>query len=98
MTKSFIRLSWPYFCFLVNHFLFFFQNGLNALHLAAKEGHVGVVKELLSRGAKIDAPLENFCALGMAWIFHNPVVGGHVPGLSPEQCDFPAHGGGRDSW
>lgn len=54
MTKSFIRLSWPYLCFLVNHFLFF-QNGLNALHLAAKEGHVGVVKELLSRGAKIDA-------------------------------------------
>jgi hypothetical protein len=34
---------------------FRFQNGLNALHLAAKEGHVGVVKELLSRGAKIDA-------------------------------------------
>jgi ankyrin len=28
---------------------------LNALHLAAKEGHVQVVKELLSRGAKIDA-------------------------------------------
>jgi len=34
---------------------FFLQNGLNALHLAAKEGHVGVVKELLSRGARIDA-------------------------------------------
>jgi len=33
----------------------FSQNGLNALHLAAKEGHVGVVKELLTRGAKIDA-------------------------------------------
>ena len=32
-----------------------FQNGLNALHLAAKEGHVSVVTELLSRGAKIDA-------------------------------------------
>lgn len=31
------------------------QNGLNALHLAAKEGHVAVVKELLTRGAKIDA-------------------------------------------
>ena len=35
--------------------IFFHQNGLNALHLAAKEGHVGVVKELLSRGARIDA-------------------------------------------
>ena len=33
----------------------FYQNGLNALHLAAKEGHVSVVTELLSRGAKIDA-------------------------------------------
>ena len=28
---------------------------MNALHLAAKEGHVSVVTELLSRGAKIDA-------------------------------------------
>lgn len=32
-----------------------FQNGLNALHLAAKEGHVEIVKELLMRGARIDA-------------------------------------------
>ncbi len=32
-----------------------FQNGLNALHLASKEGHVSVVRELLERGAKIDA-------------------------------------------
>ncbi len=31
------------------------QNGLNALHLASKEGHVSVVRELLSRGARIDA-------------------------------------------
>ena len=30
-------------------------NGLNALHLAAKEGHVAVVRELLARGANIDA-------------------------------------------
>ena len=35
--------------------LFYLQNGLNALHLASKEGHVGVVDELLARGAKIDA-------------------------------------------
>ena len=34
---------------------FFLQNGLNALHLASKEGHVSVVDELLARGAKIDA-------------------------------------------
>lgn len=31
------------------------QNGLNALHLAAKEGHVHIVKELLARGASVNA-------------------------------------------
>lgn len=30
-------------------------NGLNALHLAAKEGHVPVVSELLRRGANVNA-------------------------------------------
>ena len=34
---------------------FFFQNGLNALHLASKEGHKSIVTELLARGAKIDS-------------------------------------------
>jgi len=33
----------------------FVQNGLNALHLASKEGHVNVVTELLDRGAVVDA-------------------------------------------
>ena len=32
-----------------------FQNGLNALHLASKEGHVEVVAELLKLGANVDA-------------------------------------------
>jgi len=38
-------------------FLFqsFNQNGLNALHLASKEGHVEVVSELIQRGASVDA-------------------------------------------
>uniref|UniRef100_A0A8C1VV35 Ankyrin 3a n=1 Tax=Cyprinus carpio TaxID=7962 RepID=A0A8C1VV35_CYPCA len=31
------------------------QNGLNALHLASKEGHVDVVAELLKLGANVDA-------------------------------------------
>lgn len=35
--------------------LVFFQNGLNALHLAAKEGHVDLVQELLDRGAAVDS-------------------------------------------
>lgn len=32
-----------------------FQNGLNALHLAAKDGHVEIARELLKRGAIVDA-------------------------------------------
>nr|XP_020472167.1 ankyrin-3-like isoform X4 [Monopterus albus] len=31
------------------------QNGLNALHLASKEGHVEVVAELIKHGANVDA-------------------------------------------
>lgn len=31
------------------------QNGLNALHLAAKEGHMDLVQELLDRGAAVDS-------------------------------------------
>lgn len=34
---------------------FYSQNGLNALHLASKDGHVEIVTELLKRGAKVDA-------------------------------------------
>lgn len=35
--------------------LFSLQNGLNALHLAAKEGHKDLVEELLERGAHVDS-------------------------------------------
>lgn len=35
--------------------LLFLQNGLNALHLASKEGHVEVVAELIKHGANVDA-------------------------------------------
>ncbi|KAJ8268873.1 hypothetical protein COCON_G00114800 [Conger conger] len=31
------------------------QNGLNALHLAAKEGHMDLVQELLDRGSSVDS-------------------------------------------
>lgn len=31
------------------------KNGLNALHLASKEGHMKVITELLARGAHVDA-------------------------------------------
>jgi ankyrin len=31
------------------------QNGLNALHLAAKDGHLEIVADLLKRGATVDA-------------------------------------------
>jgi len=34
---------------------FILQNGLNALHLAAKDGHLEIVRELLNRGAIVDA-------------------------------------------
>ena len=33
----------------------FQQNGLNALHLSSKEGHLNIVTELLKRGANVDA-------------------------------------------
>lgn len=35
--------------------VFLSQNGLNALHLASKEGHVEVVAELLKLEAAVDA-------------------------------------------
>lgn len=31
------------------------QNGLNALHLASKDGHLEIVKELLKRGANVNS-------------------------------------------
>lgn len=35
-------------------------NGLNALHLASKEGHVPVVTELLRRGANVNTATKVF--------------------------------------
>ena len=61
-------------------FILFFQNGLNALHLASKEGHVSVVEELLSRGAKIDAATKKGnTALHIASLA-GQVIWGHMIG------------------
>lgn len=37
------------------HLFLWMQNGLNALHLASKEGHVEVVAKLIKLGASVDA-------------------------------------------
>jgi ankyrin len=49
-------------------------NGLNALHLASKEGHVAVVTELLKRGANVNAATKvritfNICLLLIIFLF-----------------------------
>ena len=41
--------------------MLFAQNGLNALHLASKEGHVNIVTELIDRGAFVDAATKVRC-------------------------------------
>lgn len=38
----------------------YIQNGLNALHLAAKEGYVELVQELINRGAKVESATKVF--------------------------------------
>lgn len=43
------------------------QNGLNALHLASKEGHVEVVAELLKLGATVDAATKVSLILRTVW-------------------------------
>ena len=64
-------------------FIPFFQNGLNALHLASKEGHVSVVEELLSRGAKIDAATKKGnTALHIASLAGQVMYRGHMMGVS----------------
>lgn len=56
------------FVFLKSHvfFLLYLQNGLNALHLAAKEGHKDLVEELLERGAPVDSSTKVHA--------HNPIM------------------------
>lgn len=44
-----------------------FQNGLNALHLAAKEGHVDLVQELLDRGAPVDSATKVRDSVSSRW-------------------------------
>lgn len=44
------------------------QNGLNALHLAAKEGHTDLVEELLERGAPVNSPTKVHIHVALALI------------------------------
>ena len=41
------------------------QNGLNALHLASKEGHVDVMRELLRRGAPVNGTTKVRCVVNV---------------------------------
>lgn len=50
LNKGFISNEFP-----IN---FFFQSGLNCLHLASKEGHVDVVTELIKRDIPINQPTK----------------------------------------
>lgn len=51
------------------------QNGLNALHLASKDGHLDIVKELLKRGANVNSATKkgntalHIASLGMCPLF-----------------------------
>lgn len=61
-------LDWPILFVCV-----FFQNGLNALHLAAKEGHVDLVQELLDRGAPVDSATKvGYFSLSAEHVTNNP--------------------------
>ena len=65
-----------------------FQNGLNALHLASKEGHVNIVTELLQRGANVDAATKviigHFYSVSYQQDYRTPVVSyvGHINVIS----------------
>ena len=52
-----------------------FQNGLNALHLASKEGHVNIVTELLRRGANVEAATKVSISqyISRALVMYSPV-------------------------
>lgn len=49
--------TWRVFVYVIDHEsrVICLQNGLNALHLASKDGHLEIVKELLKRGANVNS-------------------------------------------
>ncbi|KAG8239871.1 hypothetical protein J437_LFUL019410 [Ladona fulva] len=64
------------------------KNGLNALHLASKDGHVNVVTELLKRGATVDAATKKGnTALHIASLGRTPPVFSLLP--HPLPCAHP---------
>lgn len=49
-----------------------YQNGLNALHLASKEGHVEIVSELIQRGVDVDAATK-VCGFHLRYQISDPI-------------------------
>lgn len=64
-------------------FLFSLQNGLNALHLAAKEGHKDLVEELLERGAPVDSSTKVRINVSQVAMLSG------VPDVNISQCALP---------
>ena len=65
------------------------QNGLTALHLASKEGHIGVIDELVRRGASVDASTKVRCKPAYAvavTIVTSPPVGVRSIAMSMSVC------------
>lgn len=104
LTTQFDVLCWRFFVLC----LFSLQNGLNALHLAAKEGHKDLVEELLERGAPVDSSTKvhahvhimlvlSHYALStlQIWIYHSLILSPTRGNICGQQKGW---GEDNDSW